>query len=289
MSTVNVLVIAVFAALASSSFALGAEPRDSSGEPMPPATSEKTDGYAAVNGLKMYYEIHGTGKPLVLLHGAFGFATVYPALTQNRQVIAVELQGHGHTADIDRPLTCEQMADDTPALLKHLKIEKADFFGYSMGGIVALAVAIRHPDLVNRLAINGSYFGKTQDAWEPAAFKQFTNLPANFAPKMLKDPYDKVAPDPKQWPVLVAKVKKLVTEFKGFSRDDMKSIKAPVLITLGDHDGVRVEHVVEMFRLIPNSQLAVFPGSDHLQLWTSPDTVLSPITAFLNAPARPAQ
>jgi pimeloyl-ACP methyl ester carboxylesterase len=161
--------------------------------------------------------------------------------------------------------------------------------GYSMGGIVTLAVAIRHPDLVDRVAINGSYFGKTQDAWEPAAFKQFMNLPANFAPPMLKDPSEKVAPDPKQWPVLVAKVKKLVTEFKGFSRDDMKSIKAPVLITLGDHDGVRVEHVVEMFRLIPNSQLAVFPGSDHLQLWTSPDTVLSPITAFLNAPARPAQ
>jgi pimeloyl-ACP methyl ester carboxylesterase len=284
MSTMNVLVIALFAAVASSCFAVAAEPPDTPGEPKPAGTSETTQGYAAVNSLKMYYEIHGTGKPLVVLHGAFGFATVYPALTRNRQVIAVELQGHGHTADIDRPLSCEQMADDTAALLKHLKIEKADFFGYSMGGVVTLAIAIRHPDLVDRVAINGSYYGKTQDAWEPAAFKQFTNLPANFAPPMLKDPYDKVAPDPKQWPVLVAKVKKLVAEFKGFSRDDMKSIKAPVLITLGDRDGVRVEHVVEMFRLIPNAQLAIFPGGDHLQLWTSPDTVLSPIAAFLDAP-----
>jgi pimeloyl-ACP methyl ester carboxylesterase len=284
MSTEKVLVFAVFAALASSCFAVAAEPGEVHGEPKPAGTGEKTQGYAAVNGLKMYYEIHGTGKPLVVLHGAFGFATVYPALTKNRQVIAAELQGHGHTADIDRPLSCEQMADDTAALLKHLKIEKADIFGYSMGGVVALAVAIRHPDLVDRVAINGSYYGKTADAWEPAAFKQFTNLPANFAPPMLKDPYDNVAPDPKQWPVLVAKVKKLVAEFKGFSHDEMKSIKAPVLITLGDRDGVRVEHVVDMYRLIPNAQLAVFPGGDHLQLWTSPGIVLSPIAAFLDAP-----
>src|ERR1700678_2829195 len=102
----------------------------------------------------MYYEIPGAAKPLVVLHGAFGWATVYPALAKNRQVIAVELQGHGHTADIDRPLTVEQMANDTAALLKELKIEKADFFGYSMGGNVALGVAIRHPELVDRLAIN---------------------------------------------------------------------------------------------------------------------------------------
>ena len=101
---------------------------------------------------------------------------------------------------------------------------------------------------------------------------------------MLKDPYDKVAPDPKQWPVLVAKVKKMGLEFKGFAREDMKSIKAPLLITLGDRDAVRVEHAVEMFRLIPNAQLAVFPGGDHFLLWTNPDKLLSPIAAFLDAP-----
>ena len=110
--------------------------------------NEPAEGkYASVNGLKMYYEIHGTGRPLVLLHGAFGLATVYPALAKDRQVIAVELQGHGHTGDIDRPLTCEQMADDTAALLTELKIEQADVFGYSMGGTVGLALAIRHPKL----------------------------------------------------------------------------------------------------------------------------------------------
>jgi pimeloyl-ACP methyl ester carboxylesterase len=113
----------------------------------------------------MYYETRGEGEPLVLLHGAFGLAMDLPALAKNRRVIAVELQGHGHTADIDRPLSVEQMADDTAALLKELKIERADFFGYSMGGVVALGVAIRHPSLVRKLAINGSYFGSVEAAF----------------------------------------------------------------------------------------------------------------------------
>jgi pimeloyl-ACP methyl ester carboxylesterase len=246
-------------------------------------TAEKKQGYAEVNGLKMYYEIHGTGKPLVVLHGAFGWAAAYPTLAKNRQLIAVEQQGHGHTADIDRPLTIEQMADDTAALLKHLKIDQADFFGYSMGGNVALAIAIRHPDLVGKVAINGSQFGKIEDAFDPENLKQFKSMPANFAPPMLKGPYDKVAPDPKHWPVLVGKVKKMVLEFKGFSREDMKAIKAPVLITLGDRDAIRVEHAVEMYRLIPNAQLAIIPGADHFLLWMAPDKLLPTVAAFLNA------
>jgi pimeloyl-ACP methyl ester carboxylesterase len=244
----------------------------------------KVEGhYATVNGLKMYYEIHGTGKPLVLLHGAFGWAGIYPALARNRQQLAIELQGHGHTADIDRPLTIEQMADDVAALLKHLKIERADVFGYSMGGNVALGLAIRHPEVVHRVAINGSHFGPIADAYEPLFFKQFKSLPADFAPPVLKDPYDKVAPDPKQWPMLVAKVKKMGLEWKGFSREQMKLIKAPLLITLGDRDGVKLEHAVEMFRLVPNAKLAVFPGGDHFLLLTSPNTVLAPVAAFLDA------
>jgi pimeloyl-ACP methyl ester carboxylesterase len=240
--------------------------------------------HATVNGLRMYYEIHGSGRPLVLLHGAFGFATVYPALAKDRQVIAVELQGHGHTADIDRPLTYEQMADDTAALLNELKIEQADFFGYSMGGNVGLAVAIRHPQLVRKLAVNGSHAGKMADAYEPETVKQFNSLPADFAPPMLKDPYDKVAPDPKQWPTLVAKVKKMGQDFKGFTREELTAIKAQVLITQGDRDGVRPEHAVEMFRLIPSAQLAVFPGADHFLIFQSPEKLLPTIAAFLNAP-----
>jgi pimeloyl-ACP methyl ester carboxylesterase len=289
MTIINTLVLAVFTTLMASILAVAADQGNKSDEPKTGGATEKTQGYAAVNGLKMYYEIHGAGKPLVVLHGAFGWATVYPTLAKNRQVIAVELQGHGHTADIDRPMTIEQLADDTAALLKQLKIERADFFGYSMGGNVALAVAIRHPNLVDRLAINGSNSGKIEEAYEPETFKQFKSLPADFAPPVLKDAYDKVAPDPKKWPMLVAKVKKMGLEFKGFTREEMKSIKARVLITLGDRDGVRLEHAVEMFRLIPNAQLAVFPGGDHLLLFMSPDTVLAPIAAFLDAPVPAAR
>ena len=245
--------------------------------------------YASVNGLKMYYEIHGTGRPLVILHGAFGWATVFPALAKDRQVIAVELQGHGHTADVDRPLSFEQMADDTAALLEQLKIPQADFFGYSMGGNVALAVAIRHPQLVRKLVVNGSNSGRIDEAYEPETFKQFQSLPSNFAPPMLKSAYDKVAPDPSQWPALVAKIKKMGLEFQGFSREDMQSIQGHVLIALGDRDGVRPEHAVEMFRLIPNSQLAMFPGADHFLIFQNPDKLLPVVVAFLDAPMPPAR
>jgi pimeloyl-ACP methyl ester carboxylesterase len=250
---------------------------------------EVTGQYAVVNGVKMYYELHGTGKPLVVLHGAFGWASAYPALANHRQQITVELQGHGHTADIDRPLSIEQMADDVAALLKYLKIERADVFGNSMGGNVALALAIRHSNMVDRVAINGASFAAIEEAYEPETFEQFKSLPADFAPPMLKGPYEKVAPDRKQWPVLVAKVEKMGLGWKGFTREQMKSIKVPVLITLGDREGVRPEHAVEIFRLIPNSRLAVFPGGDHFLLFTSPDTVLAPVAAFLDAPSANAK
>jgi pimeloyl-ACP methyl ester carboxylesterase len=249
-----------------------------------PKKSPKAEGqYATVNGLKMYYEVHGKGRPLVFLHGAFGWATFPPELAKNRQVIAVELQAHGHTADIDRPLTYENMADDVAALLKHLKIDQADVFGYSMGGTAGLALAIRHPQLVRKLAIYGSHAGSAADAYEPAAAKQLLNLPADFAPPILKDAYLQRAPDAKQWPALVAKIKNLSAEFKGFSREQLKSIKAPVLIALGDRDGVRPEHVVEMYPLIPNSQLAILPKADHFILFTAPQRLVPTIVAFCDS------
>ena len=285
MKTVNVPMLALFAVFIGPAFVVGGQPRDKSAATDTGGPTAKVQrDYISVNGLKMYYEIHGTGRPLVLLHGAFGWATVFPTLAKARQVIAVELQGHGHTADIDRPLTYEQMADDTAALLKQLRIEQADIFGYSMGGNVALAVAIRHPELVRKVAINGSHYGKIEGAYNPETLEQFRNLPPDFAPKVLKDPYDKFAPDPKQWPALVAKVKKMGLEFKGFAREEMKSIKANVLVTLSDRDGVRPEHAVEMFRLIPQAQLAVFPGADHFLLWQDPEKMLPTIAAFFDAP-----
>jgi pimeloyl-ACP methyl ester carboxylesterase len=279
MHALTLLPVAVFAL----AFLLSAaEPQEKrSGESL-----EGKNGYAAVNGLNMYYEIHGSGKPLVVLHGAFGWATEYPILARDRQVIAVGLQGHGHTADVDRPLTLENMADDTAALLKHLGIKKANIFGYSLGGNVAIAVAIRHPDVVGKLAINGANYGPIAEAYEPQTFQQFKNIPPDFAPKILKNHYDSVAPDPKRWPTLVAKIKQLGLEFKGFSAEQMKSIKAPVLIALGDRDGVRPEHAVEMFRLISDAQLAIFPAADHFLLFQDPERLLTTVVTFLDAPPR---
>jgi pimeloyl-ACP methyl ester carboxylesterase len=245
-------------------------------------------GYTSVNGLKMYYEIHGAGQPLVLLHGAFGFvdgwAAVIPTLAKTHQVIAVELQGHGHTNDLDRPLSHEQMAEDVAVLLQQLKIKDADFVGYSMGGTVALAVAMRHPELVRKLAILGSCAGSMKDTYEPEAYKQFQSLPADFAPAVLKEPYDRMSPDPSQWPVLVTKIKNMGRDFKGYSAAELKTIKAQALVMMGDRDGVRPEHAVEMYRLIPKAQLAIFPGGDHFILFQSPDKVLAVLAPFLQAP-----
>lgn len=251
-------------------------------------SNDAKGSYASVNGLKMYYEIHGTGQPLVLLHGAFGFVegwgTLLPALAKAHQVIAVELQGHGHTNDLERPLSCEQMADDVAALLRQLQIKDADVFGYSMGGTVALGVAIRHPELVRKLAILGSSAGNLKDAFEPEAYNQFLSIPADFAPPMLKAPYDRMSPDPSQWPKLVEKIKNLERDAKGYSASELKSIKAPTLIMIGDREGIRPEHAVELYRLIPQTQLAVFPGGDHFMIWQSPEKVLATLAPFLDAP-----
>ena len=239
--------------------------------------------YASVGDLKMYYEIHGTGRPLVLLHGAFMSATVYPALAEGRQVIAVDLQGHGRTADIDRPLTCEQMADDTAALLKQLEIEQTDVFGYSLGGKVGLALAIRHPELVRRLAIFGAAYRSFEESFPPDVLKVFKEAtPETFAPKELKEPYEKMSPAP-NWKGLAAKILQSVRNFKGFSPEQMKAIKAEVFISAGDHNDVSLEDIVEMHKLIPKSQLAVFPNTEHVVVMTNPDKVLVQVREFLNA------
>jgi pimeloyl-ACP methyl ester carboxylesterase len=247
--------------------------------------------YAQVNGLKMYYEVHGTGKPLLLLHGAFGtpegWATVLPTLAKSHQVIVVEQQGHGRTGDIDRPLSFGQMAEDTGALLQQLNIQSADVFGYSMGGGVALALAIKHPGLVRKLAILGAGTGPTKDTYDPEAYKQFKSMtPENFNFPQVKDPYTRLAPDPSKWPVLVSKIIKLDDDFKGFAEKDVKGIKAHTLIMMGDHDVVRAEHAAEVAGLIPHSQLVIIAGGDHFVLFMNPKKVLSILAPFLDEPAK---
>jgi pimeloyl-ACP methyl ester carboxylesterase len=245
-----------------------------------------TGKYAEINGLKMYCEISGTGDPVVILHGAFGNAesnmSLLPAIAKTRKVINVELEGHGRTRDLERPLSVEQMADDVAGLIKSLDLKSADIFGYSMGGTVALGVAIRHPDLVRRVATLGSAAANSEKAMEPESYKQFQSIPADFAPPPLKEPYDRLAPDPKRWPILVQKIKKMGSDFKGFSDGALKSMKAEALIMQGDRDGTRLEHALEIYRLIPKAQLAIFPGGDHFMPYHSPERVLEVLVPFLN-------
>ena len=239
--------------------------------------------YASVGELKMYYEIHGAGRPLVLLHGAFMSANFYPSLAERRQIIAVDLQGHGRTADIDHPFTFEQMADDVAALLQQLKISQTDVFGYSLGGKVGLALAFRHPELVRRMAIFGATYKSFEESLPPELLKVFKEMtPENFAPEALKELYEKLSPAP-NWTGLAAKILESMKGFQGFSTEQMKAIKAEVWLGAGDRLDVNLEHLVEMHQLIPKSQLAVFPNTEHIVMMTNPDKVLVQVKEFLNA------
>jgi len=241
------------------------------------ANTNPQTGYAPVNGLEMYYEIHGTGRPLVVLHGAYmtidSMGEVVPELAKTRQVIAVELQAHGRTADIDRPLSYEQMADDTAALLQHLGIEQADVFGFSMGGGVALQVAIRHPEVVRKLVVASASY--TSEGMHPELLEMTPSItPEAFAGSPIEEEYLRTAPNQDDFPDLVTKLKRLDMEPFAWPPEDIRGIEAPTLIVIGDSDAIRLEHAVEMFRLLgggvmgdlaglPKSQLAVLPGTVH--------------------------
>ena len=264
------------------------------------ASTPVESGYVPVNGLEMYYEIHGSGRPLVLLHGNLStigtsFGKVLPKLASTRRIIAVEQQGHGHTADIDRPLSIEQWAEDTTALLRHLGIEQADFFGYSSGGAVSLEIALRSPALVRKLVwAGGTSFRR--EALYPELLKASEAMqPEDLDGSLFQQAYASIAPHPEHWHRLVAKIGDLDRMTLGWSPEAMASVKAPTLLIIGDSDIVRPEHVVEMFRLLgggvvgdlvglPRSQLAVLPGTTHVTLADREQWLASMITAFLDAP-----
>jgi pimeloyl-ACP methyl ester carboxylesterase len=255
-------------------------------------------GYAPVNGLKMYYEIYGEGMPIVLIHGAFmtihtNFGALIPELAKNRRVIAVELQGHGHTGDIDRSFSQETMADDVAALLQYLKIDSADIFGYSLGGDVALQLAIRHPQVVRKMIVVSAAY--KSEGWTPETRAILPTItPALFEGAPMKIEYDSVAPDPKHWPQFVEKLKQLTVKPFDFGSEKIKAIKAPTLLIAADGDGVLPEHVLEMYRLlggnymvdfgpVHKTQLAILPGSSHISVMMQTNWLLSMISAFLNA------
>jgi pimeloyl-ACP methyl ester carboxylesterase len=269
-------VLAMLALAAASVFAVVVEQAESSAQPTKRA--DKKTGYAPVNGLKMYYEISGEGKPAVYIHPVVSHCGLISVLTKNRQWIAMDLHGHGRTADIDRPMTCEQHADDIAALLKHLKIEQADFFGDSFGGTIAVMIAVRHPQLVRRVVSHGGSF-----APYPGTVGDRPPAGADYV-KWQREEYQKVAPDPKLWPTHYDKATKSLFTWKGFTPDQLKTIKASVLIACGDHDLIPVERCAEWSRMIPNAQLAVIPDSSHFALFSEPEKLLPIVAAFLDAP-----
>jgi pimeloyl-ACP methyl ester carboxylesterase len=264
---------------------------------------ETTNGYAPVNDLSMYYEIHGSGEPLILLHGAYmtvdAMGPLLTGLAAHRRVIAVEQQGHGRTADADRPLTYEQMADDTAALARHLEIESADIVGYSMGGGIALQLGIRHPGLVRKLVVASA--GYASDAMPAVALEMFPSItPEMFAGTPMEEEYLRLAPNPGDFPKLVEKLKTLDTTPFAWPSELVRAIPAPTLVVLGDSDGVRLEHALELFKLrgggvmgdlqgMPASQLAVLPGTSHFippgsGLLDRSEWLLAMIPPFLDAP-----
>lgn len=266
---------------------------------MPAATQT---GYAPVNGLNLYYEITGAGSPLLLLHGGYGmtgiFAGLLPALAAEHQVIAVDLQGHGRTADIDRPLRCETLADDIAALIAHLGLGKVNLLGYSLGGAVAIQTAIRHPEVIERLIIVSSPFKRS--AWHNENLTGMDQMSAETGEFMrgtpMYDAYAQIAPRPEDWPNLWAKTGDLLRQDYDWS-EEVAKFTSPTLLIFGDADSVSPAHAAEFFGLLGGGKrdgswdrsgvtphrLAILPDTTHYDILAAPALVPS-ILAFVAAP-----
>jgi pimeloyl-ACP methyl ester carboxylesterase len=270
------------------------------------AQPKTTTGFAPVNGLKMYYEIQGEGDPVVLLHGAFmtitnnwkapwgdGAMDWIAELSKTRKVIAVEMQGHGHTADIDRDISPENLADDVAALLDYLKIPKADVVGYSLGGGVALQCAIRHPEKVRKLVVIS--FAFRSDGWGKEKNEAMPKITAEaFKGSPIETEYKSVSPTPDKFADFVNHLKAAAVKPYDFGADKFKATKTPMFLIFGDADGVRLDHIAEMYRLKggevvgdlqprSESRLAILPGTTHVSLLSRGQTIIPMINDFLDA------
>jgi pimeloyl-ACP methyl ester carboxylesterase len=271
-----------------------------SAQPAPPAASKT--GYAPVNGLKMYYEIHGSGEPLVLIHGGVVGITMFgpnvEALAKGRQVIAVELQGHGHTADIDRPMSCEAMADDIAALIQYLGLQKADVMGYSLGGYVALQTVIRHPQSVRKLVVVSAGFRRS--GMYPEVLAAFDKMNASTGEQMNQSPLSKMYPNV-NWQTLFGKLGEMLRKDYDWSKE-VAAIHSPTMLVFADADAVRLQHIVEFYSLLGGGQrdagldgslrsvneLAILPGLTHYNLSAAP-VMVETVTPFLDAAMPPAR
>lgn len=247
--------------------------------------------YAPINGLQLYFEIHGAPNcsvpPLVLLHGGgdtieTSFGHLIPGLASHRQVIAFEQQGFGHTADIEeRPFSFEQSADDTATLLKYLGVEKVDLFGFSNGGTIAYQVALRHPHLVRKIVSAAGFFnhnGSYPEFWEG-----FSKVQLKDMPQFLQDAYRKTSPHPEKLQSFFDKCVERMRNFQDIPEEVMRGISAPTLVVCGDVDVMRPEHAVETFRILPKAQLAILPGTDHMQLMTRAEYLVPMVQTFLDS------
>jgi pimeloyl-ACP methyl ester carboxylesterase len=263
-----------------------------------------TGQYADVNGINLYYETHGSGRPLILLHGGLGsgemFGPILPALTANHQVIAPDLQGHGRTADVDRPLSIETMADDIAALIKHLGLEKPDVMGYSLGGGVAMLTAIRHPEVVGRLVSVSANIRRS--AIYPEMLAQQAQVGPDAVEFMKDTPmyqlYQRVAPRPEDFGRLLGKIGDSMAKDFDFT-EEVRGLKVPTLIVAADADMAPPSHYVEVFALLDGGQrdggwmgegrpkgghaLAILPGLTHYSIGASP-LLAAVATSFLDAP-----
>ena len=229
---------------------------------MTPNTTFK-NGYSEVNGLKMYYETHGAGKPLVLIHGGGStiettFGNIIPLLSKNRQIIAMELQAHGHTGDRNTATTFEQDADDVAKLLENLQITKADFLGFSNGGHTTIEIALRHKPIVDKIILASAFYKR--DAVVPQFWEGFHTATLDVMPKVLQDGYLKANNDEKGLLNMFNQDVQKNKAFKGWTDEQMKSITAKTLVINANHDVGSIEHAVEMYRVLPNAELAILPG-----------------------------
>ncbi|MFC0435930.1 alpha/beta fold hydrolase [Kutzneria buriramensis] len=248
-------------------------------------------GYADVNGLHMYYERHGeAGAPLVLLHGGLltidlNFAGLIPTLAQRHQVIGVELQGHGRTADIDRSITPAALAGDVVALLDHLAIDRAHVLGHSMGAAVALELAVSHPDrLLSMVPISASVRtdGMHEDLMDPSKHATSTRMPTAEDFAAMRDAYQRLSPHPENFEKFMATLSASNADLQGWSDNQLAGITAPTLLVMGDHDFVTIEHGGLMKQLIPGSHLAVLPNTTHMTVTRRADLLLPILADFLD-------
>jgi pimeloyl-ACP methyl ester carboxylesterase len=262
------------------------------------AQQKPTTGYAPVNVLKMYYEVHGSGDPVVLLHGSFmtisnNWTEWIGELSKTRKVIAFEMQGHGRTADIKRDFIYENLADDVAALLDYLKIPSADLIGYSMGGGVAMQCAIRHPEKVRKVVSISAVF--RHDGWVKEALDMFPQLTSEtFKGSPIETEYKKLSPTPNEFPNFVKRVIAMDLKPYDFGADKLKATKAPMFFIHGDADGVRLEHISEMFRLKGDeifgdmrprsaSRLAILPNTTHITLMERMPVIVPMVNDFFDA------